>query len=74
VLKPPSRGAGDEEILAGGLMYTLRPNRATKEAVEAVLEKTLRRHCDLDPERTISMPIRGSDKYAQGEPMCNRLM
>lgn len=27
-----------------------------------VLHNVLSKHCDFDPERTISIPIRGSDK------------
>ena len=50
--------SGDEEILAGIIMYALRPNAELKEKVEAVLAKVFREHCDFDPERTISLPIR----------------
>jgi hypothetical protein len=53
---------GTEETIAGILMYLLRPNKRIKERTEEILEKIFSDHCDFDPERTISMPIRGSDK------------
>jgi hypothetical protein len=33
-----------------------------KAGVEAALRRSLERVCDFDPERTISIPIRGTDK------------
>jgi hypothetical protein len=49
-----------DEMLAGLYLYMLRLNAKTKQRVETSLKEAL--PCDLDPERTISLPIRASDK------------
>ena len=45
---------------AYGSVYLMRLNRETSEIIEGHLAKSL--PCDFDPERTISLPIRASDK------------
>jgi hypothetical protein len=46
--------------MAGAYLYALRLNAETKSRVEQILEEAL--PCDFDPRRTISLPIRASDK------------
>lgn len=53
---------GDEELLAGILLYALRPNKHLKVHVEQTLRDIFEHHCNFDPANTISLPIRGSDK------------
>lgn len=45
---------------AAGLMYMMRLNPKTRKVIESHLQQSL--PCDFDPERTISLPIRASDK------------
>ena len=45
---------------AGSYLYALRPNAQVKSQTEAILREAI--PCDLDPRRTISLPVRGSDK------------
>lgn len=51
---------GTSDLEAGALLYLLRLNAKTKTEVEDWLHQTI--PCDLDPSRTISLPIRASDK------------
>jgi len=50
----------ESDMFIGMLLYAIRLNPATREKVETILADSL--PCDFDPERTISLPIRGSDK------------
>jgi hypothetical protein len=50
----------DDELLAGVLLYLLRLNKHTLERINNQLKKII--PCDLDPKRTIALPIRASDK------------
>ena len=50
----------DPEVFMGMLLYGLRLNPPTRAKIEQILADSL--PCDFDPERTISLPIRGSDK------------
>jgi len=56
---------GDMDIVAGIMLYALRMNNATKTKVENIMRDAMSQHCDFDPQRTIAMPIRGSDKCFQ---------
>jgi len=49
-----------DDMMVASLLYALRLNPTAKAVIEEVLEDSL--PCDFDPHRTISMPIRGSDK------------
>lgn len=65
---PPSRSKledifqvpDENELLAGLYLYIFRLNAHTLRRVEAWLQEVI--PCDLDPSRTISLPIRASDK------------
>jgi len=46
--------------MAGILLYIFRLNAPTHKRIDEILAEAL--PCDLDPSRTISMPIRASDK------------
>jgi hypothetical protein len=54
----------DREKYAIGLLYLFRLNRATASRFEEMMAELL--PCDFDPERTIGLPIRGSDKCMGG--------
>lgn len=49
-----------DEFVAGIYLYLMRLNRHTSARVNSWMKEII--PCDLDPERTISLPIRASDK------------
>ena len=49
-----------DEIVAGLYLYLFRLNGKTLHRVETWLKDVI--PCDMDPSRTISLPIRASDK------------
>ena len=53
------------EMYAGMLLYSLRLNPTARGRIEQILADSL--PCDFDPQRTISLPIRGSDKCLLGD-------
>jgi hypothetical protein len=50
----------DDELVSGLYLYLMRLNSPTLKRVEEWLQEII--PCDLDPRRTISLPIRASDK------------
>lgn len=49
-----------DEFVAGFFLYLMRLNQRTSARVTSWMKEIL--PCDLDPERTIALPIRASDK------------
>lgn len=49
-----------DRVAASTLKYLLRLKEPVKDKIESILKDSL--PCDFDPSRTISLPIRGSDK------------